>query len=109
MTNNSGLCFLTGLAAGVAAGILFAPYAGIETRNLIGRKADEGKSALKERGSRLKKQVMEMRDRASDLLEQGGEALNEEKERLAFAIDSGVSAYEAGPAFASTRTSTRKS
>ena len=47
MANNSGVYFLTGLAAGVAAGILFAPHSGAEMRNLIGQKADEGKSALK--------------------------------------------------------------
>jgi gas vesicle protein len=100
MTNNGGVYFLTGLAAGVAVAILFAPHAGVETRDLIGRKAEEGKSALKEEGLRLKKQALAMRDRANDLMEQGKDALKEEKERLAFAIDSGVSAYKAGQTFA---------
>jgi len=103
MTSNSGLCFLTGLAAGVAVGFLFAPQTGEATRDLIGRKADEGKSALKEQGLRLKKQAKEMRSRATDLVEQGKDALNEEKERLEFAVDAGVTAYETGPAFTSSR------
>jgi gas vesicle protein len=97
MTNNGGVYFLTGLAAGVAVGILFAPHNGIVTRDLIGRKAEEGKEALKEQGARLKKQALVMRDRANDLMEQGKDALKEEKDRLAFAIDSGVSAYKTGP------------
>jgi gas vesicle protein len=103
MTTNSGLWFLTGLAAGAAAGILFAPYAGAEIRDLIGRKADEGKSVLARQGLRLKKQAVAARDRASDLLEQGGDAMNKEKDRLASAIDSGVSTYKAAPAFSGTR------
>src|SRR6266852_5355452 len=100
MSNNSGVYFLTGLAAGVAVGILFAPHTGVETRDLISRKAEEGKSALREEGLRLKRQAMAMRRRASDLMDQGKEALKEEKERLAFAIDSGVSAYKNAPSFA---------
>jgi len=102
---NGGVYFLTGLAAGVAAGILFAPQNGVETRDLIGRKADEGKEALKEQGLRLKKQAKVVRDRAGDLMEQGKEALKDEKERLAYAIDSGVSAYKTGPAFAASEQS----
>ena len=103
MTSNSGFCFLTGLAAGVAVGFLFAPHSGAETRDLIGRKAVEGKSALKEQGLRLKKQAKEIRNRATDLMEQGKDALNEEKERLEFAVDAGVLAYEAGPGSGSSR------
>jgi len=103
MSNNSGVYFLTGLAAGVAVGILFAPHTGVETRDLISRKAEEGKSALREEGLRLKRQAMAMRRRASDLMDQGKEALKEEKERLAFAIDSGVSAYKNAPHLAASQ------
>jgi len=105
MSNNSGVYFLTGLAAGVAVGVLFAPHSGVETRDLIGRKADEGKSALKEEGLRLKKQAIAMGQRAGDLMNQGKEALKEEKERLAFAVDTGVAAYKAGPVFAASQQS----
>jgi gas vesicle protein len=102
---NGGVYFLTGLAAGVAVGILFAPQNGIETRDLIGRKAEEGKEALKEQGLRLKKQAQVMRDRATGLMDQGKEVLKEEKERLAYAIDSGVSAYKTGPVLAGSQQS----
>ena len=103
MANNGGVYFLTGLAAGVAVGILFAPNSGVETRDLIGRKADEGKAALKEQGLRFKRQAKDLGNRADDLMEQGKEAFSEEKERLEYAVDSGVSAYKSGPPFASTR------
>jgi gas vesicle protein len=94
---NGGVYFLTGLAAGVAVGILFAPNSGVETRGLIGRKAEEGKEALKDKASRLQKQAKQMRNRADDLVEQGKEAFTDEKERLEYAVDSGVSAYKSGP------------
>ncbi len=103
MSNYGGVYFLTGLAAGVAVGILFAPNSGVETRDLIGRKAEEGKAALKEQGLRLKYQAREMQSVANDLVDQGKEAFNEEKDRLAFAVDSGVSAYQAGPPFSTAR------
>ncbi len=103
MSNNSGVYFLTGLAAGVAVGIMFAPHNGLETRDLIGRKAEEGKEAVKEEGLRLKRQAMAMRQRATDLMEQGKDALKEEKERLAYAIDSGVSAYKNAPNLAASQ------
>jgi gas vesicle protein len=97
MANNGGVYFLTGLAAGVAVGILFAPNSGVETRGLIGRKAGEGKEALTDKASRLQKQAKQMRNRADDLVEQGKEAFTDEKERLEYAVDSGVSAYKSGP------------
>jgi len=97
MTNNSGVYFLTGLAAGIAAGILFAPNSGLETRGLIGKKAQEGKQVLKEKAFRLQKQAKQMRNRADDLVDQGKDAFNDEKERLEYAVDSGVSAYKSGP------------
>src|SRR5260370_42178563 len=103
MSNNSGVYFLTGLAAGVAVVILFARHSGVETRDLIGRKAEEGKESLKEEGLRLKRQAMAMRQRATDLMEQGKDAFKEEKDRLAYAIYSGVSAYKNAPTFAASQ------
>jgi gas vesicle protein len=98
MSNNSGVYFLTGLATGVAVAVLFAPHTGVETRDLIGRKAEEGKEALKGQGLKLKSQAMEMKNRANDLVDKSKQTLKEEKERLAYAIDTGVSAYKTGPA-----------
>jgi ElaB/YqjD/DUF883 family membrane-anchored ribosome-binding protein len=64
---------------------------------LISRKAEQGKEALKEKAFRLQKQAKQMRNQADDLVEQGKEAFNDEKERLEYAVDSGVSAYKSGP------------
>ena len=41
--------FFLGLGLGVAAGLLFAPKSGPETRDLLRSKADEGKEYLKQR------------------------------------------------------------
>jgi gas vesicle protein len=41
--------FFLGLGLGVAAGLLFAPKTGAETRDLLLSKADEGKEYLKRR------------------------------------------------------------
>jgi gas vesicle protein len=103
MANDSAVYFVTGLAAGIALGILFAPNSGEETRDLIVRKAGEGKDALKEQGLRLKKQAKEMGNRAADIVDDSREALNDEKDRLEYAVDSGVSAYKSGPPFSSKR------
>ncbi len=52
--------FFLGLGLGVAAGLLFAPKSGPETRDLLRSKADEGKEYLKRRTN-------EVRDQASDV------------------------------------------
>ncbi len=44
--------FFLGLGLGVAAGLLFAPKSGPETRDLLRSKADEGKEYLKRRTQR---------------------------------------------------------
>ena len=51
--------FFLGLGLGVAAGLLFAPKSGPETRDLLRSKADEGKEYLKRRSA-------EVRDQAAD-------------------------------------------
>ena len=56
--------FFLGLGLGVAAGLLFAPKSGPETRDLLRSKADEGKEYLKRR-------TTELGDQASDVLERG--------------------------------------
>ncbi len=46
--------FFLGLGLGVAVGLLFAPKAGAETRDLLLTKADEGKEFLKRRSNELR-------------------------------------------------------
>ena len=52
MAKDSGLpSFLLGLGVGIGVGLLFAPKAGSETRELLKGKADEGKEYLKRRST----------------------------------------------------------
>lgn len=78
--------FFLGLGLGVAVGILFAPKAGSETRELIRSKADESKEFLKRRGS-------EVKDSAGELLEKGKSAIGRQKDTLSAAVEAGKQAY----------------
>ncbi len=83
--NNLSYFFL-GLGLGVAAGILFAPSAGDETRELIKSKAGESTDYLKRRGEDLK-------DSAGDLVDKGKSMLNRQKDQLNDAVQAGKQAY----------------
>lgn len=86
--------FFLGLGLGVAAGILFAPKSGPETRELIKNKAGEGAEYLKQRSGDLK-------DSASDLVDKGKTLLNKQKDTLNQAVEAGKQAYReavTGPA-----------
>ena len=78
--------FLLGLGIGVAAGLLFAPQSGEETRGIIRSKTDEGKDYLRNRGE-------ELRGQAEELVDRGREAMHRQKEQLSAAVDAGKRAY----------------
>ena len=78
--------FFLGLGLGVAAGLLFAPKSGAETRELLLDKAEEGKEFVKRRST-------ELRDSATDLVDKSKQALARQKEQLAAAVEAGKSAY----------------
>jgi len=78
--------FLLGLGVGVGVGLLFAPRAGEETRDMLMSKADEGKDYLK-------RQSEELRDSAAGIVDKGREVINRQKDSLADAIDAGKQAY----------------
>ncbi len=83
--NNLSYFFL-GLGLGVAAGILFAPKAGPETREMIKAKAGESTEYLKKRSEELK-------DSAGDLVDKGKSLLNRQKDQLNDAVQAGKQAY----------------
>jgi len=105
--NMTGLyCFLGGLGAGVAVGILFAPDSGagtresirrraVEGRDLMNAKADEGREYLKRQGTKLVDQTNDFVERANDFVERGKRAVNEQKEKVANAVEAGTAAYRA--------------
>jgi gas vesicle protein len=78
--------FFLGLGLGVAAGLLFAPKSGLETRDLLLSKADEGKEYLKRRTN-------EVRDQATEVIDRGKSTVLRQRENLAAAVEAGKQAY----------------
>jgi gas vesicle protein len=78
--------FFLGLGLGVAAGLLFAPKSGPETRDLLRSKADEGKEYLKRRSN-------EVVDQAADALERGKSTVSRQRDNLVAAVEAGKQAY----------------
>lgn len=78
--------FFLGLGLGVAAGLLFAPKSGPETRDLLRSKADEGKEYLKRRTN-------ELQDQAADAIERGKSTVTRQRDNLAAAVEAGKQAY----------------
>jgi len=79
--------FFLGLGLGVAAGILFAPKAGDETRGLIKGKANEGSDYLRRRGD-------EFRGTATEFVERGKTAVTRQRDNLTAAVEAGKAAYK---------------
>ena len=78
--------FFLGLGLGVAAGLLFAPKSGAETRDLLLTKADEGKEYLKRRTG-------ELRESAEEVIEKGKTAVGRQRDNLSSALEAGKQAY----------------
>ena len=78
--------FFLGLGLGVAAGILFAPKSGAETRDFLLSKANEGADFAKRR-------AQELREQANETLERGKTTVQRHKESLSAAVDAGRQAY----------------
>ena len=78
--------FFLGLGIGVAAGVLFAPKSGTETRDMLRGKAEDSADYLKRRGA-------ELRDTASDAIDRGKDTLQRHKDNLAAAVEAGKQAY----------------
>jgi len=78
--------FFLGLGLGVAAGVLFAPKSGAETRDLIRSKAEEGTEYVKRRGTEIK-------ETAAEALERGKSTVLKQKENLTAAVEAGKQAY----------------
>jgi gas vesicle protein len=78
--------FFLGLGVGVAAGLLFAPKSGEETRRLIRDRAADS-------GDYIKKQSSEIRNQASDLVDKSKDKLSKHRESIASAVEAGKQAY----------------
>jgi gas vesicle protein len=89
--------FLLGLGIGVAAGILWAPRSGEETRQLLADRAGDGADYIRNRAQDgteyLKSRTDELKNSASDLYEKGRTHVAKHKENIAAAVDAGKHAY----------------
>jgi gas vesicle protein len=98
MEDRSGFgYFLLGLGIGVAAGILWAPRAGEETRQLIADKAGEGADYLKARAQEgseyVRQRTDDIKQSAADLYDKGRSTVARQKENLNAAVEAGRQAY----------------
>jgi gas vesicle protein len=87
--------FFLGLGLGVAVGVLFAPKAGSETRELLRSKAEEGTDYVKRRGEDLK-------ESATDAIDRGKQTIQRHKENLSAAVEAGKQAYREATTSAQT-------
>jgi gas vesicle protein len=78
--------FFLGLGIGVAAGIIFAPQSGNETRGKIRSKAVEG-------GDYVRRRSGELKESATGLVDKGRDLVKGQKETLTSALDAGRQAY----------------
>lgn len=78
--------FLAGLGIGAIVALLMAPKAGSETRDLIARKADEGRDFARQKSKAFRKD-------AESYLDKGKDVVAKQKEQLSAALEAGKSAY----------------
>src|SRR6202040_321212 len=84
--SNSFLWFLAGLGLGAAAGILYAPRSGNETREVLRARAEEGREYVKNR-------AREAREQASQWADKGRDVVTQQKEQFRAAYEAGRQAY----------------
>lgn len=85
-SNNKLPYFFLGIGIGFAAGLLFAPKSGEETRALLKEKAEEGRE-------RLRRQAEDLQHTAEDFVERSKEAVLKQREQFNSAIEAGKQAY----------------
>ncbi len=100
--------FLLGLGIGVAAGILWAPRPGEETRQLLADRAGEGADYLKARAGEsadylkvraqegqefVKQRTDDLKQSAAELYDKGRSTVARQKDTLTAAVEAGKQAY----------------
>jgi gas vesicle protein len=83
---NSFVWFLAGLGIGAIAGVLYAPYAGEETRQALRARAEDGREFVRDR-------ARQAREQASGWADRSREVLSQQKEQFRSAYEAGKQAY----------------
>ena len=83
---SSLIWFLAGLGLGAAAGILYAPRSGNETREQLRARAEEGREYVKNR-------AREVREQAAQWADKGRDVVSQQKEQFRAAYEAGRQAY----------------
>lgn len=86
MARNQLPCFLIGVGIGAACGLLVAPKRGDETRSDLRRGAEEGRDFLVRSSDELRKV-------ASEAIDRGKEAVEDQRLHLESALKAGMEAY----------------
>jgi gas vesicle protein len=85
--SNSLVWFLAGLGLGALAGVLYAPRAGNETRDVLRARAEEGRDYMRSR-------AREARGQASEWVDRGRDVVNQQKDQFRAAYEAGRQAYQ---------------
>ena len=95
--DNKMTYFLAGLGVGAVIGLLFAPKAGVETREFLSTKANEGRDYVSKKSREVADQAGEYytrgRDVAGEYVSKGKETLARQKENIRSAVEVGKQAY----------------
>ena len=78
--------FLVGVGIGALIGVLFAPKSGEDTREYLGKRADDGREFAQ-------KKAKELRDRADELIERGKDVASRKRDSLSAAVEAGREAF----------------
>ncbi|MGB8115726.1 MAG: YtxH domain-containing protein [Candidatus Sulfotelmatobacter sp.] len=84
---NSFVWFLAGLGVGALVGVLYAPRAGSETRDVLRSKAEEGREYVKDR-------ARQAREQASDWVDRSRDVVSQQKDQFRAAYEAGRQAYQ---------------
>jgi gas vesicle protein len=84
---NSFIWFLAGLGVGAVVGVLYAPRAGAEMREELRARAEEGRDYVRNRARDAKTQ-------ASEWVDRGRDAVNQQKDQFRAAYEAGKQAYQ---------------
>jgi gas vesicle protein len=71
MSDNGGakaIWFLAGFSVGAVVALLLAPKSGEETRELIGKKAEEGRDYVTAKGKEFRRAAEDLVDKGKDLV-----------------------------------------